>query len=1082
MAGRQAANVVTRYAGIQVQTSALGVSIPLGWGTFRCKCNLMDYLDFKSTPQKGGKAGGKGGQQTTGYSYKATIILAICEGPIDSISAVYVDSNIYIDGAKTALQQANLNMFTGAAGQPVWNYLTSHHPDHAIGYSGLAIAFQSNYALEASAAPPNHSFEVVRLSGFGVAGSEDADPSIVLADFFQNTRTGVPLWPTSGLLGSMSQYQDYCLAAGLLISPVIEQQQSASEFVTEVLKATNSTCVWSEGVLKFIPYGDTGLSGAGKTYTPSNTPVYSLTDDDFVQDKSGEPVLQVDIQDQSDAYNVVQLEYLDRTNQYNMAIALASDAANVAQYGARRKDPDTVHCICDPKVAAISAQLYLQRTLYIRAQYRFKLGWMFALLEPGDIVELTDAGLGLAGYSVRVIQIDEDEKYGLSFICEDYPVGVAHTPLYEMQNGLGFAANQSIDPGGPEANLLLWSDDPTNAVWSKTNVSITANATTDQYGLNLAASVVTSAGSGVHGLSQPIGSFEDLTYTFRVCLQKNVRKNVRVTLADSGNTNGGYIEVDLNAGAILTPGTVLGSAYVLSATMAQSLVSGIWVVSITVEVPTATTLYASVDVLSDAGAHSWTAAGENAIYVSQFQLRQGLSAGAYAATQGTAAGPYLFNPPSVLTQGQQGEVWAAVAGGPYWGGCIVWTSVDGASYQQVGTIHGSARYGVATTGLAGASDPDTTHNLGVDLGASGGALTGASQASVDNGGTMCLLDQELIGYEAATLTNPSRYTLGTYIRRGFQNTPIAAHSVGAPLVRLDDALFQFPYLASTVGQTVYAKFQGFNLWGKATQDLANCIAYSVTPGAMAAAGPAASAWSVVGGTVTSGSIAVPALLITGALDNPAASAVLFFYKVHGGSTWLSAGSHAPTITIFDVTSVVSGVAYDVGAAYLVNGVTSAVTTIGSNVTVGTQVAASLNNQGDLATMNTVGSTSGTIDSGGVGTTQVAANAISNAVSTFTSSIITVTSAAALATVSITTTGSNVQILAEAVNMTGQYGVSLSLYRDSTLIYSTTANGLMPIMLTDSPSAGAHTYTLYGASTGTGNNIENRYMSVTELKR
>ena len=59
---------------------------------------------------------------------------------------------------------------------------------------------------------------------------------------------------------------------------------------------------------------------------------------------AGDAPITIDIEDQSDAYNVVQLEYLDRTNQYNMAIALASDAANVAQYGMRRKDPDTVHC------------------------------------------------------------------------------------------------------------------------------------------------------------------------------------------------------------------------------------------------------------------------------------------------------------------------------------------------------------------------------------------------------------------------------------------------------------------------------------------------------------------------------------------------------------------------------------------------------------------------------------------------------------------------------------------------------------------------------------------------------------------
>ena len=489
MSGRQASQTVTRYAGIQVQTSALGLQIPLGWGTFRCKCNLVDYLDFKSTGQSS-KSGGKGGSNTTGYTYTATIIMAVCEGPIDGIDMVYVDSNIYTNGggptsgqnvpttgggltgphgATYALSQANLNMNTGAVGQAPWSYLTSNHADHAIGYSGLAIVYQSNYALDSDAAPPNHSFEVIRTTGFGAittsSGSADIDPSLMVADFFQNARTGVPQWPASGLLGSLTQYQNYCLASGLVLSPLIDEERSASDFLTEVLLATNSTVCWSEGLLKFIPYGDTALTGNGKTYTPPGAPVYALNDDDFVQDKRGSPVLQVDIEDQTDAYNVVQLEYLDRTNQYNMAIATASDAANVAQYQARRQDPTTVHVICDPVVAGISAQLYLQRTLYIRGQYKFKLGWQYALLEPGDLVELTDAGLGLSNYPVRVIQMDEDDKYTFSLVCEDYLAGIGNTPLYVNQAGTGTLLSQNIDPGGIEANLLIWSGDPTNAAW-----------------------------------------------------------------------------------------------------------------------------------------------------------------------------------------------------------------------------------------------------------------------------------------------------------------------------------------------------------------------------------------------------------------------------------------------------------------------------------------------------------------------------------------------------------------------------------------------------------------------------------------
>jgi hypothetical protein len=843
MAGRAAGAAITRYAGIQVQTSALGMNVPVGWGTFRCKCNLVWYNDFQAKAQKA--ASGKGGSTTTGYSYTASLILAICEGPIDAVSSVYVDSSVYVQlGSKSAMLQVGLNLGLGAIGQPVWSYLTSKYPSQAIGYSGLAIAYADSYPLDSSATPPNHSFEVVRTSAFGVAGTPDADPSLVVADFFENSRTGVPSWG-AGLLGSLTQYQDYCLAAGLLVSPVIDQQRSASDFLTELLMATNSTCVWSEGLLKFIPYGDTALTGNGKSYTPNVTPVYALNDDDFVVDKDAAP-LTVDIMDQSDAYNVVQLEYLDRTNQYNMAIALASDAANVAQYGMRRKDPDTVHCICTPSVAAISAQLFLQRTLYVRAQYKFKLGWMFAILEPGDIVEITDPGLGLAAYPVRIIQIDEDEKYGLSITAEDSQIGIANAPLYTMQNTAGYLVQQNLDPGSVEANLLLYSQDFTQGAWSKNAMTVTAAAAANPFdGLTDAQQVVPTTAAGDHWVYQAVNVFGGLPYTLSGYFAGAGRKNIYLQFASTvpGSAAQGRIGFSVFDGSTFTPAYASGGAMLLDWSVAEPIFvggEGWYRASITVALQDGdTTANAVVEICDDSGDETWAGDGADGVYAWGLQLSQGLDLRPYAATRNYIAGPMLFNPPSVITEGGL-EAWAAVSGGANWGGCNVWVSLDGGdNYAEAGSIEQAARYGrLWNADFPSHADPDTADTLHVDLGMSNGVLTSAANAAADQGATLCLVDNELVCFSTATLTQANRYDLTGYIRRGYLGTPISLHGVTAPLVRLDGAPAIIPFNPAQVGKTVYVKFQSFNLWGRALQSLADCNAYPITL-ATVVAGPSA---------------------------------------------------------------------------------------------------------------------------------------------------------------------------------------------------------------------------------------------------
>jgi hypothetical protein len=348
-----------------------------------------------------------------------------------------------INSGTSCLSQIGLNLISGIPGQAPWSYLTTKHPSEALGYSGIAYVAGANYSLDSGASVENHAFEV--QTGFSYSATVvDADPSVIVQDALTNSRYGADF----GLekLGPLTNYSQACLAQGIVLSPALTEQMTTAAFLDTMAQLTNVGMVWSGGVLKFIPFTDTQVTGNGVTYTPINTPVYDLTDDDF-QPVDDEGPIRVKRGAVSDSYNLVRLEYLDRANDYNIAIMPATDQADILENGERPMPVVTAHWITDSNVAKIVATLILQRSMFIRNTYEFRLGWTKIGLEPMDIVTLTDSNLGLNLQPVRILTVEEDEDGYLSLTAEDFPKGSASATLYPSGTNGGYTPNFNESPG-----------------------------------------------------------------------------------------------------------------------------------------------------------------------------------------------------------------------------------------------------------------------------------------------------------------------------------------------------------------------------------------------------------------------------------------------------------------------------------------------------------------------------------------------------------------------------------------------------------------------------------------------------------
>lgn len=442
LGGGSTSTTAEKVASIRIQTASFGKPIPLVYGTTRMAANLFWYDNFQSSAQTQSAGKGGGGSSSTTYTYTADIMFGLCEGQIEGIG------NIAREKTQTTLSAEKMTLFTGARPQSEWSYLSTKYPNKALPYFGTAYIAVSNLSLGSDGTLPNYSFEVKGLNI--VSGGMDSNPADIVNDLLTNQYYGAGI--SSSLMGSLTLLRNYCTEYGMLLSLGQSTQEAVFDIIKRILQECNSEIVYSEGMVKFIPYGET----AKGTYSPNITPIYDLNDDDFLD---VEQPIKVTRSSPTDAYNSVKIEFYNRANNYNVETDEEQDLANIDLYGYRPQDVITMHEICDSTTAHTVAQLLLNRTLYVRNTYEFRVTWRYSLLEPMDVITITDSILGLNKYQVRIVEISENSDYELTIIAEDFPFGVSTASLYPKQNSESYAIDYGISGGNCNPLMIFEAPD-----------------------------------------------------------------------------------------------------------------------------------------------------------------------------------------------------------------------------------------------------------------------------------------------------------------------------------------------------------------------------------------------------------------------------------------------------------------------------------------------------------------------------------------------------------------------------------------------------------------------------------------------
>lgn len=155
-----------------------------------------------------------------------------------------------------------------------------------------------------------------------------------------------------------------------------------------------------------------------------------------------------------------------------------------------------------------------------------------------------------------------------------------------------------------------------------------------------------------------------------------------------------------------------------------------------------------------------------------------------------------------------------------WGGCSVWLSDNDQNYSRIGSITQQARMG--RTRLA---FNETANACEVTL--NQGMLKGGTHIDAERANTLCWVNGEALSYEGANMAPNNQFSL-TGLVRGQYGTNAISHNAGERFIRVDEALFRYPYRKEDIGKTIYLKFTSSNIFGTNEQELDEVQAYQYT--------------------------------------------------------------------------------------------------------------------------------------------------------------------------------------------------------------------------------------------------------------
>jgi len=416
-------------------------NIPLAFGTNRLTGpNIIWYGNLRTRPIKEDL----GGPFSTdwvilGWKYYVGFDLALCAGPVDSISQIRINDKIVLEAGQNGVPvtgltdgggadgedyfidlpelegghkkgggvQGNLKFYNGNYDTNINQYLIDKSGSNSTlvpGYPGLSrIVWEGGYVGERATIGD---WDVVihnypnplaltggkeRINTVSPSGHGDANPLNILYTILNNEDYGLGISEDLLDISSFQAAADVCFDEGLGFSYLIQSGQKASAAVKEILEHIN-------GFLFQDFNGKFTITLTRDDYTPASLPLFDPTN--ITKIKS------VTKSAWSKTQNSAMCEYVDWVDNFKATNAVAHDLGNIEmQRGQHNLVKKKFPGCRNATTAAFLAQRTLSEHAIPLVAVTLETNRDGALLNPGDVVRVTDPDFGLSEKVIRVAEI-----------------------------------------------------------------------------------------------------------------------------------------------------------------------------------------------------------------------------------------------------------------------------------------------------------------------------------------------------------------------------------------------------------------------------------------------------------------------------------------------------------------------------------------------------------------------------------------------------------------------------------------------------------------------------------------------------